>query len=46
MRCGDGVAWLDIGRAAPSRDVVMEIALYYDPFIVRRLFVPDPIARL
>ena len=33
-------------QAAPSRDVVTEIALHYDPLIVRYLFVPDPIARL
>ena len=38
-------SWLDIGRA-PSRSMVTEIALHYDPLIVRYLFVPDPIARL
>ena len=37
--------WLDNSRA-PSRGVVTEIALHYDPLIVRYLFVPDPIARL
>jgi hypothetical protein len=37
--------WLDIG-GAPSRAVVTEIALHYDPLVVRNLFVPDPIARL
>ena len=45
-RCGPKRSWwLDIGRA-PSRSMVTEIALHYDPLIVRYLFVPDPIARL